>query len=149
MRLAHLHLPHTTPFSRVSHIQQALTTRLLTHKKLTSPGSISSQEPSNPTATLAKTPPPPRTQPSSPSPQTPSTPPAVATSHLQTQARPPHQAPFSPYPQPSNQSAPSLPRTVTNPQRQSTTQLSAADRQPTTGPARWSRTRSWISRDWV
>ncbi|KAJ5192461.1 hypothetical protein N7449_008603 [Penicillium cf. viridicatum] len=58
MRLAHLHLPHTTPFSRVSHIQQALTTRLLTHKKLTSPGSISSQEPSNPSATLAKTPPP-------------------------------------------------------------------------------------------
>jgi lipoate-protein ligase B len=59
MRLAHLHLPHTTPFSRVSHLQQTLTTRLLTHKKLASPGSISSQEPSNPSATLSKTPPPP------------------------------------------------------------------------------------------
>ncbi|KAK4865417.1 hypothetical protein LT330_009528 [Penicillium expansum] len=59
MRLAHLHLPHTTPFSRVSHLQQALTTRLLTHKKLTSPGSISSQEPGNSSATLANTPPPP------------------------------------------------------------------------------------------
>ncbi|KAJ5800943.1 uncharacterized protein N7518_003011 [Penicillium psychrosexuale] len=59
MRLAHLHLPHTTPFSRVSHLQQALTTRLLAHKKLTSPGSISSQELSNPSSTLSKTPPPP------------------------------------------------------------------------------------------
>ncbi|CAG8898941.1 unnamed protein product [Penicillium egyptiacum] len=59
MRLTHLHLPHTTPFSRVSHLQQALTTRLLTHKKLASPGSISSQEPSSSSATLAKTPPPP------------------------------------------------------------------------------------------
>ncbi|KAJ5894953.1 hypothetical protein N7495_006644 [Penicillium taxi] len=44
MRLAHLHLPNTTPFVRVSEIQQALTTRLLTHKKIASPGSISSQE---------------------------------------------------------------------------------------------------------
>ncbi|CAG8373339.1 unnamed protein product [Penicillium salamii] len=43
MRLAHLHLPHQTPFARVSAIQQALTTRLLTHKKLASPGSLSSQ----------------------------------------------------------------------------------------------------------
>ncbi|CAG8893968.1 unnamed protein product [Penicillium nalgiovense] len=60
MRLAHLHLPHTTPFSRVSHLQQTLTTRLLTHKKLASPGSISSQESSNPSATLGKTPPRPR-----------------------------------------------------------------------------------------
>ncbi|KAJ5703315.1 Octanoyltransferase [Penicillium malachiteum] len=33
MRLAHLHLPHTTPFARVSELQQALTTRFLTHKK--------------------------------------------------------------------------------------------------------------------
>ncbi|KAJ5256666.1 Octanoyltransferase [Penicillium angulare] len=41
MRLAHLHLPHTTPFARVSDLQQALTTRFLTHKKLA--GSISSQ----------------------------------------------------------------------------------------------------------
>ncbi|KAJ5692382.1 hypothetical protein N7462_001805 [Penicillium macrosclerotiorum] len=44
MRLAHLHLPHITPFARVSELQQALTTRFLTHKKLTSPGSISSQD---------------------------------------------------------------------------------------------------------
>ncbi|KAJ5198086.1 Octanoyltransferase [Penicillium cinerascens] len=44
MRLAHLHLPHTTPFTRVSELQQALTTRFLTYKKLASPGSISSQD---------------------------------------------------------------------------------------------------------
>lgn len=43
MRLAHLHLPHTTPFARVSSLQQALTCRFLTHKKLTSPASLSSQ----------------------------------------------------------------------------------------------------------
>ncbi|KAJ5970652.1 Octanoyltransferase [Penicillium vulpinum] len=59
MRLAHLHLPHTTPFSRVSHIQQTLTTNLLTHKKLASPGSISSQDLSSSSAILAKYPPPP------------------------------------------------------------------------------------------
>ncbi|KAJ5724254.1 Octanoyltransferase [Penicillium malachiteum] len=41
MRLAHLHLPQTTPFARVSELQQALTTRFLTHKKLA--GSKSSQ----------------------------------------------------------------------------------------------------------
>lgn len=35
MRLAHLHLPNITPFARVSNIQETLTTRLLTHKKLT------------------------------------------------------------------------------------------------------------------
>ncbi|KAK9860498.1 Biotin/lipoate A/B protein ligase [Penicillium brevicompactum] len=57
MRLAHLHLPHQTPFARVSDIQQALTSRLLTHKKLASPGSISSQC-SNPSS-ISKTPPPP------------------------------------------------------------------------------------------
>ncbi|KAJ5475458.1 Octanoyltransferase [Penicillium diatomitis] len=39
MRLAHLHLPHTTPFAHVSAIQQALTTRFLEHKKLSSPAS--------------------------------------------------------------------------------------------------------------
>ncbi|KAJ5594281.1 Octanoyltransferase [Penicillium hispanicum] len=44
MRLAHLHLPNTTPFARVSDLQQALTTRFLTHKKLASPASISSQD---------------------------------------------------------------------------------------------------------
>ncbi|KAJ5780484.1 hypothetical protein N7457_005644 [Penicillium paradoxum] len=59
MRLAHLHLPHTTPFSRVSHIQQALTSRLLTHKKLSSPGSLLSQTSGKSSATLANTPPPP------------------------------------------------------------------------------------------
>jgi lipoyl(octanoyl) transferase len=62
MRLAHLHLPSTTPFARVSAIQQALTTRFLTHKKLSSPGSLSSQETLQPCANdLAKkaTPPPP------------------------------------------------------------------------------------------
>jgi len=36
MRLAHLHLPNITPFSRVSHLQETLTTRLLAYKKLTS-----------------------------------------------------------------------------------------------------------------
>jgi lipoate-protein ligase B len=56
MRLAHLHLPHTTPFNRVSELQQALTTRFLTHKKLASPGSISSQ---NTTSTLQSHLPPP------------------------------------------------------------------------------------------
>jgi lipoyl(octanoyl) transferase len=60
MRLAHLHLPHTTPFSRVSDLQQALTTRLLTYKKLASPGSISSQTPGTASASsISKTPPPP------------------------------------------------------------------------------------------
>ncbi|KAJ5766859.1 uncharacterized protein N7511_004475 [Penicillium nucicola] len=59
MRLAHLHLPNTTPFARVSHLQQTLTTRLLTHKKLVSPGSLSSQDPLDPTNTLSKNPPPP------------------------------------------------------------------------------------------
>ncbi|KAJ5864696.1 Octanoyltransferase [Penicillium soppii] len=58
MRLAHLHLPYTTPFARVSDLQQALTTRLLTYKKLASPGSISSQSPSK-TSTISLTPPPP------------------------------------------------------------------------------------------
>jgi lipoyl(octanoyl) transferase len=59
MRLAHLHLPNTTPFARVSHLQQALTTRLLAHKKLASPGSLSSQVPLDTTNTLAKNLPPP------------------------------------------------------------------------------------------
>ena len=34
MRLAHLHLPNITQFARVSNIQETLTTRLLTYKKL-------------------------------------------------------------------------------------------------------------------
>ncbi|PYI27606.1 lipoyltransferase [Aspergillus indologenus CBS 114.80] len=36
MRLAHIHYPDLTSFTRISHLQQALTTRLLTHKKLLS-----------------------------------------------------------------------------------------------------------------
>ncbi|PKY07818.1 putative Lipoyltransferase [Aspergillus campestris IBT 28561] len=35
MRLAHLHLPDITSFTRVSNLQQTLTSRLLAHKKLT------------------------------------------------------------------------------------------------------------------
>lgn len=38
MRLAHLHLPNITPFTRVSNIQETLTSRLLAHKKLTTAG---------------------------------------------------------------------------------------------------------------
>ncbi|KAE8352120.1 hypothetical protein BDV28DRAFT_149311 [Aspergillus coremiiformis] len=34
MRLAHLHIPDITSFTRVSNLQQTLTTRLLAHKKL-------------------------------------------------------------------------------------------------------------------
>ncbi|KAJ5555098.1 hypothetical protein N7535_007543 [Penicillium sp. DV-2018c] len=60
MRLAHLHLPHTTPFNRVSQIQQTLTTRLLTHKKLTSELSQTSKDPQNsPLSNHAAPPPPP------------------------------------------------------------------------------------------
>lgn len=60
MRLAHLHLPHTTPFARVSALQQALATRFLEHKRLASPISKSSQDASG-TSTHAhqKLPPPP------------------------------------------------------------------------------------------
>ncbi|OQD77159.1 hypothetical protein PENDEC_c003G06934 [Penicillium decumbens] len=57
MRLGHLHIPHTTPFTRVSELQQALTTRFLTHKKLASPGSISSQD-ANLSAPKSHAPPP-------------------------------------------------------------------------------------------
>ncbi|KAJ5162159.1 hypothetical protein N7492_007551 [Penicillium capsulatum] len=59
MRLAHLHLPHTTPFARVSDIQQVLTSRFLTHKKLVHPSSISSQTTSLPNKLGPKAPPPP------------------------------------------------------------------------------------------
>lgn len=41
MRLAHLHLPPTTPFRHVSHLQETLTTRLLAHKKTTPVSSAS------------------------------------------------------------------------------------------------------------
>ena len=37
MKLAHLHLPSITPFSKVSHIQELLTARLLSEKKKTPP----------------------------------------------------------------------------------------------------------------
>jgi lipoyl(octanoyl) transferase 2 len=50
MRLAHLHLPHTTPFARVSALQQALATRVLEHKRLASPTSKSSQNASGTSA---------------------------------------------------------------------------------------------------
>ncbi|KAJ5459827.1 Octanoyltransferase [Penicillium daleae] len=59
MRLAHLHLPNTTSFARVSALQQALTTRFLTHKKLASPASISSQNPNGTSHTTHQTPSPP------------------------------------------------------------------------------------------
>lgn len=45
MRLAHLHLPSITPFSRVSHLQETLTTRLLAYKKLTSQSPFQSPTP--------------------------------------------------------------------------------------------------------
>lgn len=38
MRLAHLHLPHITPFTRVSQIQETLTSRLLAAKNHQGPG---------------------------------------------------------------------------------------------------------------
>jgi lipoate-protein ligase B len=38
MRLAHLHLPHITPFTRVSQIQETLTSRLLAAKNHRGPG---------------------------------------------------------------------------------------------------------------
>lgn len=41
MRLAHLHLPNITPFTRVSHIQETLTSRLLAYKKHPNPASSS------------------------------------------------------------------------------------------------------------
>ncbi|KAL4924890.1 uncharacterized protein BDV17DRAFT_284344 [Aspergillus undulatus] len=50
MRLAHLHFPIITPFTRVANLQQTLTTRLLTHKKLiTSPISTTTPPPPDPT----------------------------------------------------------------------------------------------------
>ncbi|KAJ5336532.1 uncharacterized protein N7506_004554 [Penicillium brevicompactum] len=106
MRLAHLHLPHQTPFARVSDIQQALTSRLLTHKKLASPGSISSQC-SNPSS-ISKTPPPP------PDPTiitfTPNPVYTTGRRDLPPSNTPPQQQP-SPSPHPSSQFAPSSPAT--------------------------------------
>lgn len=37
MKLAHIHFPNITPFSRVSHLQQTLAARLLAHKKASDP----------------------------------------------------------------------------------------------------------------
>ncbi|OOQ81581.1 Lipoyltransferase [Penicillium brasilianum] len=56
MRLAHLHLPNTTPFARVSALQQALTTRFLTHKRLASPSPL---DPIRACNSVQQTPPPP------------------------------------------------------------------------------------------
>ncbi|KAJ9352277.1 hypothetical protein DTO282E5_2765 [Paecilomyces variotii] len=41
MRLAHIHFPNITPFSRVSHLQQTLAARLLAYKKASSPPATS------------------------------------------------------------------------------------------------------------
>ncbi|KAJ6009334.1 hypothetical protein N7522_004350 [Penicillium canescens] len=139
MRLAHLHLPNTTPFARVSHLQQTLTTRLLTHKKLASPGSLSSQAPLDTTDTLAKSLPPP------PDPTiitfTPN--PVYTTGRRDlppSNTSPPNNTnntPLSP-PQPSNQSAQSSPRgKMAHPHAQSTTQPSAADRLHIMDLGRW------------
>ncbi|PLN82133.1 hypothetical protein BDW42DRAFT_193165 [Aspergillus taichungensis] len=49
MRLAHLHLPDITSFTRVSNLQQTLTSRLLAHKKLTDANNASSHAPPDPT----------------------------------------------------------------------------------------------------
>lgn len=49
MRLAHLHFPNITSFTRVANLQQTLTTRLLTHKKLTTSPNASSPPPPDPT----------------------------------------------------------------------------------------------------
>ncbi|EEH23497.2 lipoyl(octanoyl) transferase [Paracoccidioides brasiliensis Pb03] len=50
MRLAHLHIPHLTPFTHTSRLQQTLVSRLLTHKKLY-------DSPSSPPSTPAPAPP--------------------------------------------------------------------------------------------
>lgn len=49
MRLAHLHLPNITPFTRVSNIQETLTTRLLTYKKLATTTATTTAPPPDPT----------------------------------------------------------------------------------------------------
>ncbi|GAB1195858.1 hypothetical protein APSETT444_005123 [Aspergillus pseudonomiae] len=49
MRLAHLHIPDITSFTRVSNLQQTLTTRLLAHKKLTPKESLPTTNPPDPT----------------------------------------------------------------------------------------------------
>ncbi|KAL3471312.1 hypothetical protein BJX99DRAFT_31088 [Aspergillus californicus] len=49
MRLAHLHFPAITPFTRVANLQQTLTTRLLAHKKLTQSPNATKSPPPDPT----------------------------------------------------------------------------------------------------
>lgn len=49
MRLAHLHFPGITSFTRVANLQQSLTTRLLTHKKLVQSPNVSTPLPPDPT----------------------------------------------------------------------------------------------------
>ncbi|KAL4906863.1 hypothetical protein BDW74DRAFT_129048 [Aspergillus multicolor] len=50
MRLAHLHFPDITSFTRVANLQQTLTTRLLAHKKLSSsPSTDATASPPDPT----------------------------------------------------------------------------------------------------
>ncbi|KAL3453987.1 hypothetical protein BJX65DRAFT_81892 [Aspergillus insuetus] len=49
MRLAHLHFPSITPFTRVANLQQTLTTRLLAHKKRLSSPSSPTPPPPDPT----------------------------------------------------------------------------------------------------
>ncbi|KAL4783042.1 hypothetical protein BJX76DRAFT_348909 [Aspergillus varians] len=49
MRLAHLHFPDITSFTRVATLQQILTTRLLTHKKLAQSPNAAKPPPPDPT----------------------------------------------------------------------------------------------------
>ncbi|KAL3436752.1 hypothetical protein BDV09DRAFT_193610 [Aspergillus tetrazonus] len=49
MRLAHLHFPDITSFTRVAALQQTLTTRLLAHKKLAADAATTTPPPPDPT----------------------------------------------------------------------------------------------------
>lgn len=49
MRLAHLHFPDITSFTRVANLQQSLTTRLLAHKKLIQSPNTTTPPPPDPT----------------------------------------------------------------------------------------------------
>ncbi|CBF76794.1 hypothetical protein AN4781.2 [Aspergillus nidulans FGSC A4] len=49
MRLAHLHFPDITSFTRVAALQQTLTTRLLAHKKLVADAATTTPPPPDPT----------------------------------------------------------------------------------------------------
>ncbi|RDW86197.1 lipoyl(octanoyl) transferase LIP2 [Aspergillus mulundensis] len=52
MRLAHLHFPEITSFTRVANLQQTLTTRLLAHKKLVTSPSANATAPPPPDPTI-------------------------------------------------------------------------------------------------